>query len=192
MKKLLFTIFVLFIAVTLTQAQTDKGKFAVGVGGEVALASGDAADAADLGTGFGGSARVEYGFSDKLTGFADVGYLMWPGGDVTSGPYTITWDWSAITVLAGAKYFFSKGFYALAQVGIHAFSFDSEVSGPSSSFFTPSSGSSSESKFGFGAGVGYELMVGKSFLVDLNAKYMLAASDFNYIGFRAGVKFPLK
>jgi len=192
MKKLFFSIFVLFMAVTLTQAQTDKGKFAVGVGGEVALASGDAADAADLGTGFGGSARVEYGFSDKLVGFADVGYLMWPGGDVTSGAYKISWDWSAITVLAGAKYFFNKGFYAMAQIGIHSFTFDSEVSGPSSGYFTPSSGSSSDSKFGFGAGLGYELPISKTMLLDLNAKYMLAASDFNYIGVRAGLKFPLK
>ena len=189
MKKLLFTIFVLFIAVSLTQAQTEKGKFAVGVGGEVVLPSGDAADAADLGTGFGGSARVEYGFSDKLTGFADVGYLMWGGDEVTSGSYSYSWDWSAITVLAGVKYYFNKGLYAMGQLGIHSFTFDYEASGAFASF---GSGSTSESKFGFGAGVGYEVMVGKSFLVDLNAKYMLAASDFNYIGFRAGVKFPLK
>ena len=154
MKKLLFTIFVLFIAVSLTtQAQVDKGKFAIGVGGEVAIPSGDAADAADLGVGF-------------------------------------TWDWSAITVLGGAKYYFNKGFYALAQLGIHSFSFDAEVSGSGSSFF--SGGSTSDSEFGFGAGLGYELPIGKTMLLDLNAKYMFAASDFNYIGVRAGLKFPLK
>lgn len=188
MKKLLFTIFVLFMAVTLTQAQ-EKGKFAIGVGGEVAIASGNAADAADIGTGFGGTARVEYGFSDKLIGFADVGYLLWPGEEATNGGVTVKWDWSAIVVLGGVKYFFNKGLYAFAQAGIHSFTFDVEVT-PSNPYY--SGGSSSESKFGFGAGLGYELMVGKSMMLDLSAKYQLAATDFNYIGVRAGLKFPLK
>ena len=190
MKKVLFTIFVLFIAVSLTQAQTDKGKFAIGVGGEVALASGDAADLADLGTGFGGSARFEYGFSDKLTGFADVAYFMWPGDEKTNSffgsSYTVKYDWSAFAVLAGVKYYFAKGFYALGQVGLHSFTVDVEVTGGGSA------SGSSDSKFGFGAGLGYELPLGKSMMLDLNAKYMLAASDFNYIGIRAGLKFPLK
>ncbi len=195
MKKLFFTIFVMLIAVSLTQAQTEKGHWAIGAGAEVALPSGDAADAADLGTGFGGTARVEYGFSDKLVGFADVGYLMWGGDDVTissgfGSSTTVSYDWSAIVVMGGVKYFFSKGLYAMAQLGIHSFTFDSEVTGAGSSFF--SGGSTSDSEFGFGGGLGYELMLGKSLMLDLNAKYMLAASDFNYIGIRAGVKFPLK
>lgn len=195
MKKVLFTILVLLMAVSLTQAQTDKGKIAIGVGGELAIPSGDAADAADLGMGFGGSARVEYGFSDKLVGFADVGYLIWPGDEVTQSSgfgqsTTVTWDWSAITVLGGVKYFFSKGFYVMGQLGIHSFTFDMEVTGAGSQFFQ--GGSSSDSEFGFGAGAGYELPLGKTMALDLTAKYVLAASDFNYIGVRAGLKFALK
>ena len=78
----------------------------------------------------------------------------------------------------------------MAQLGIHSFSFDSEVTGAGSQFFQ--GGSSSDSEFGFGFGAGYELAISKSLLLDLTAKYMLAASNFNYFGARAGIKFPLK
>lgn len=191
MRNLLITIFLVFITVSLTHAQVDKGKFAIGVGGEVVLPSGDAADLVDLGTGFGASARAEYGISKNLVAFADLGYIMWPGGDQDFGVYKLSWDWSAITVFGGVKYYFNKGLYAMAQLGIHSLTFDAEVSGSSNPLISASGGSSSDSEFGYAAGVGYELPLG-SMMLDLNAKYMLAASDFNYIGIRAGVKFPLK
>jgi hypothetical protein len=195
MKKILITIFLLFIAVSLSHAQVAKGKFAIGVGGEVVLPSGDAADLADIGTGFGASARAEYGISKNLAAFAYVGYLMWPGEETTQDlgfgqTAKASWDWSAITVFGGVKYYFNKSLYAMAQLGIHSFTFDYEVSG-SGAASGASGGSSSDSEFGYGVGAGYELPIGKMML-DLTAKYMLAASDFNYIGVRAGVKFPLK
>ncbi|WKZ69301.1 MAG: outer membrane beta-barrel protein [Melioribacteraceae bacterium] len=192
MKKVLFTVLVLLLSASFIYGQTEKGKIAIGIGGEVALPSGDAADASEIGTGFGGTARFEYGFSNNLVGFVDAGYLMWPGDEVTYSFFgsttTMKWDWSAIVVMGGVKYFFAKGLYGMAQAGIHAFTFDVETTGAGAGF---GDASSSESKFGFAFGAGYELPLG-SMALDLSAKYTFAASDFNYIGIRAGLKFPLK
>jgi hypothetical protein len=184
MKKVLFTILFVAISVSFTQAQVEKGKFAIGIGGEVALPSGDVADIWDLGTGFGGTVRVEYGFSKNLVGVADVGYLMFPGEEkeYVTGLFTTekaSIDLSAVVALFGVKYYFSKGFYGLGQAGYH--NFDVEAPGITVTI---------DSRFGLAAGAGYELPLG-SLLLDLSAKYVLATSDFNYLGIRAGVKFPL-
>jgi hypothetical protein len=49
--------------------------------------------------------------------------------------YKVSWDWSAITVFGGVKYYFSKNLYGLAQLGIHSLTFDSEVSGAPAGFW---------------------------------------------------------
>ena len=52
------------------------------------------------------------------------------------------------------------------------------------------SASSLDSKFGFGAGAGVEFPLG-GVMLDAAAMYKLAATDFNYIDVRVGVKFGI-
>ncbi len=93
---------------------------------------------------------------------------------------------TAIPILAGAKYYFAKGFYGMAQAGLHMVSIEVKTETVAGS----ATGTADESEFGFGAGAGYELQVGKMML-DVTAKYMQVASDFSYISARVGLKFGL-
>lgn len=185
MKKALLFVLVLFLAVTTSNAQ----KFSLSVGPEVALPMGDFGDFA--GTGFGGTVRFEYPFNNQLVGIVDAGYLMWGGEEFDLGGFgKVTTDYSAIPILAGVKYYFGPNFYALAQAGIHMFTFDAESEISFLGSTTKTSSSASESKFGAGAGIGYELALG-SMMLDLNAKYQMVADDLSYVGVRAGLKFGL-
>ncbi len=183
MKKLIYTIFALVLFVGLTNAQE---KNYLGVGGELAFASGNVADFFGYSTGFGGSVRYERELSSSLTGYTSVGYLVWSGDksyDYGYGySYNLKTTFSAIVVMAGGKwYFMPGGLYGVGEVGYNSFSMS--VDGGESV-------SSVDSKVGFGAGVGYEFPLG-SMSLDVSAMYKLAATDFNYIGLRVGVKFGL-
>lgn len=180
MKKLIYTIFALVLFVGLTNAQE---KNYLGVGGELAFASGNVADFFGYSTGFGGSVRYEREISSSLTGYTSVGYLVW-SGEKDYGYYmgNIKTTFSAIVVMAGGKwYFMPGGLYGVGEVGYNSFSMSVDGGG---------SVSSVDSKVGFGAGVGYEFALGGMGL-DVAAMYKLAATDFNYVGVRVGVKFGL-
>jgi hypothetical protein len=182
MKKIISTIFVLFLFVGLTNAQP---KNFIGVNGELAFASGNFADAMGYSTGFGGSARYETALSPSIAGYASVGYLTW-SGDVEYdwgylGTYKISTTLSAIVVMAGAKYYFAPNIYGVAEAGYSSFSMSSDEGESSSSL---------DSKFGFGAGAGVEFPLG-GVMLDAAAMYKLAATDFNYIDVRVGVKFGI-
>lgn len=188
MKKVLFVLLTLLFIAGTTQGQ-GKGKMALSIGPDVAIPMGDAKDYANLGTGFGGTVKFEYGVSNNLVITGTAGYLTWGGTETNY----YKWSWSAIPVFAGVKYYFGKTtFYAMGELGLHFFTFDVDYSGPDlgpySSFAT---GSSSESEFGFAFGAGYEIKVGKSGAIDLGAKYVIAASDFSFVDIRAGYKFAL-
>lgn len=179
--KILFSIFLaLILCTTFSFAQ----KSAISVGGNIAMPIGDWSDVADL--GFGGTASYEHGFSPNLVGTATVGYLIWGGKEDIEG---FSYDYSAIPILAGIKYFFTpgKGFYAAAQVGVHLFTVDVEIEVPG---FFQTSGSSSESEFGGAAGLGYEIPVGPKGAVDISAMFNLI-SDLNYLGFRVAYQFGI-
>jgi hypothetical protein len=185
MKKTLIVLFALFIAVSVTNAQ----KINLSVGGELAMPMGTFGDAA--GIGFGGTVRGEYPINDQIVGIADVGYLMWGGETIDLGGLgEITTDYSAIPIQVGAKYYFDKGFYGLAQVGLHMFTFDATSKITFLGTPTESSSSVSESKFGVGVGAGYELPLGGGAL-DINVKYQLVSDELSYLGARVAYKFSL-
>lgn len=184
MKKSLIVIFALLFAVTVNAQNIN-----LSVGGELAMPMGAFGDAA--GIGFGGTVRGEYPINDQLVGIADVGYLMWGGETIDLGSFgKITTDYSAIPIQVGAKYYFDKGFYALAQVGLHMFTFDATSKITFFGSTTESSTSTSESKFGAGVGAGYELPLGGGAL-DINVKYQLVSDDLSYLGARVAYKFSL-
>ncbi|MFH0736835.1 MAG: hypothetical protein V1773_18545 [bacterium] len=169
MKKVLATLFILLLVVGFTNAQP---KNYIGAGVEIGMASGNFADALDLSAGFGGSARYEMSLSPNMAGYGSVGYLSW-GGD----NYTL----SAVVIMAGGKYYFVPNIYGVAEVGYSSFSLSVDGGGTAYDL---------DSKIGFGVGAGIEVPVG-SMMLDLTAMYKLAATDFNYIDIRAGLKFAL-
>ena len=66
MKKVLFILITLLFIAGTTQGQ-GKGKMALNIGAEFALPMGDAADLADMGTGFGGTVKFEFRIGECLT-----------------------------------------------------------------------------------------------------------------------------
>lgn len=182
MKKLISTIFVLVLFAGLTSAQP---KNFIGVNGELAFASGDAADVLGYSTGFGGSARYETALSPNIAGYASVGYLTWSGDKEYDlgyyGKYTLSTTLSAIVVMAGGKYYFAPSIYGVAEVGYTSFSMSVDGGGTASSM---------DSKIGFGVGAGMEFPLG-GLTLDAAAMYKLAATDFNYLDVRVGVKFGI-
>lgn len=180
MKKLFSFILVLLFSTSFVFAQGSG----IGIGGNLALPIGDWSDFANI--GFGGTVSYEHGFSPNLVGTATVGYLIWGGKEDVED---FSYDYSAIPILAGIKYFFTpgKGFYAAAQAGVHLFTVDVEFDDP---FLNEFSGSASESEFGGAVGLGYEIPMGPKGAVDLNAMFNLI-SDLNYLGFRVAYKIGL-
>lgn len=172
---------VLFVTILFTGMV--NGQSAISIGGNVALPIGDWADFANI--GFGGTASYEHQFNRNLTGTATAGYLIWGGKeDIPDFKY----DYSAIPVLAGVKYFFvpGQGFYVAGQAGFHFFSVDVESTVPGFQF----SSSGSETEFSAAAGLGYEVPAGSKGAIDISAMFNLI-SDLNYIGFRIAYKFGL-
>lgn len=172
MKKITYVLFlaVIFFSVGQIDAQSKK---AVSIGGNIALPMGDFGDAA--GTGFGATVTGEMELADKIVGTATIGYLMW--AEESLGGYD--YSYSAIPILAGAKYYFQNNFYAYGQLGFHLFSVDVE---PESIYFD----GDSDTEFTLGLGAGYEFNQ-----FDITAMFYII-SDANYLGIRAAYKIPLQ
>jgi len=181
MKKLIATIFVLVLFAGLTNAQP---KNFIGVNGELAFASGDFADVMDYSLGFGGSVRYETALSPNIAGYASVGYLTWSGEKFKYFGYETDLEttFSAIVIMAGGKYYFVPNIYGVAELGYTSVSLTVDDSS------IPAT--EADSKFGFGVGAGIEIPMG-GLMLDAAAMYKLAATDFNYLSVRVGVKFGI-
>jgi len=175
MKKTLTLLLMFLVIAGFTNAQS---KIKLSVGANVALPMGSFGDIA--GTGFGGTVTGEYPINNQIVGTATVGYISWGTKDFGGSE----WSFSAIPVLAGAKYYFDKGLYAHGQLGFHMFSSSVEIDfGPF--FGGKQKVDDNSSEFTIGLGAGYEI---NNF--DLSAAYYII-SDSNYFGIRAAYKFSL-
>lgn len=182
MKKLLSLVVIILLSFAMTNTFA-QGKNYLGIGANVALPMGTFGDIA--GTGFGGSASFEMGFTPNITGIVTAGYLKFGGQDFGYFSY----DYDAIPIMAGIKYYFAPAtpFYAIGQIGFQIFNANATYSGPFSYGFDVS-GSSTE--FGIALGAGYEIPVGTSGAVDVTGTFNIV-SDLNYIGIRAAYRFAL-
>lgn len=171
MKKVVYVLFLtlLFFSVSQISAQN---KIMLSAGGNLALPMGDFGDAA--GTGFGVSVTGEYGLADNIVGTVTLGYLIW--AEESFGGYDFSY--SAIPILAGAKYYFQNNFYGYGQLGFHIFQVDID---PSTPFFDDDN----DAELTLGLGAGYEINQ-----FDFTAMYYII-SDANYFGIRAAYKFQL-
>lgn len=98
------------------------------IGAELALPTGDFADA--VGIGYGASLRYEGLVADRLAITADLGYLFFSGKDVTvgiPGGVSITSEGQStylVPIQLGVKYYFVEqqtGFYAQLMAGSHLY-----------------------------------------------------------------------
>lgn len=185
MKKVLSLIVVLVLFAGYTNGQS---KITLGVGGTLALPMGTFADASSM--GFGGLVRGEMGFG-SIIGTASIGYLSFPGKDITEDFFgtTITYSasFSAIPILVGAKYSFAPALYGSVEAGLNMLTVTAKASGAGYS----SEASTSETKFGFAVGVGYQLSN-----IDIILKYQnLGTPDggdaLNFVGVNVLYNFGL-
>lgn len=186
MKKLLSlaAIFVFAFAIS-TSAQS---KMSLAIGPFVGLPMGTFGDITSI--GFGGVAQGELDMGDKLVGTLTTGYLMFSGKSQTIGGVNFEYgDWSVIPVLVGSKYYFSPGVYGAAQVGLNFLSYTQEIP----NFFGGGTTKVdvSDTKFGWGVGVGYEVPMGPKNALDLLAKFGSFASDATFISLTALYKFGI-
>lgn len=180
---------VVFVFTAITFAQ--KSMY-IGIGGNVALPMSKFSDYAN--TGFGATARGEMPLATSMTGMVTVGYLTWGGktvGSELSGGYSYSYSYSCIPIMAGLKYYFTPGgFYGFVDLGLNMFSIKVETK-TASPYYPSGSSTASETKFGAGFGVGYELPLSKTMKLDLSGKYQWNPDDLHYLDIRAGVKFPI-
>ncbi len=187
MKKALFTVLVLLLAVSLTQAQ-DKGDMGVSVQGGIALPMGDFGDAYDL--GFGGTGTFQYYLNKNLAITGTAGYLTWSNSqDMADATF------STIPLLAGVRYFVGKGNfkpYVNGKVGLYFSS--SDVTVDLGFFGGEQSVSSSTTDLGVGVGAGFLMPLGKNLNLDVSASYdiiMTSGSSTSFISVLGGVSFAL-
>lgn len=189
MKKLFS--FALIMVVAFAISNHAQEKFHLGVGPFIGIPMGSFSDITSI--GFGGLAQGELEFTDKVVGTGQIGYLVFSGKSITDifGDSFDYGNWSVIPVLAGVKYYISPNFYGEAQLGLNFTSYTNTI--PVYNFFTGTyttqDVSASDTNFGYGFGVGYEIPVGTGNSIDFFAKFGSVASDAQFLGITAFYKF---
>jgi opacity protein-like surface antigen len=179
------TVTILLIASVAFTLNAQTKQMAVGANFVLSLPIGDFSNGANL--GYGGMGNFEYAFMPQLVGTGSIGYIKW-GTDADNV------DFHAIPILVGVKYFFipGVGFYGAGQLGLAILSASVDI--PSVSFggvtYGGGSASSSDTKFSFSFGAGYEVPVSPTVALDFKALFNLL-SDANNIQFGAGAKVAL-
>lgn len=95
------------------QLLQSSGSLAVGPAFEISIPAKALADR--VGTGFGGSARLQYVAFEDIALVVTAGYLAWADKDVPN----ITSKVNALELLAGPKFGFGSGAYAGFDLGIY-------------------------------------------------------------------------
>lgn len=188
--KNLSTVLVLFV---LAFSLSVNAQSKVGIQGTLALPMGDFGDGYDL--GFGGTVTYMYMVNPNLAVTGSAGYLTWSGKDALDGA-----TFSSIPVLVGVRYMFGGGGkfmpYGFAQLGMHFISSEVDVPSYTVGGITVGGGtiSSSDSFFGFGAGLGFLYQLSDKMNLDVNAGFdniSTTNSSSSYIGINAGVAIAL-
>ena len=179
MKKL-FSIFIILILVSSFSFAQEKGKMMIAVDGALALPFGTFGDVYKM--GFGGKAAFMYFVSNNIAVSLTSGYLRWDV-DLVEGYY------SAIPVMAGARYTFGKD-KLLPYVMVHTGMFFGSAEITVGTVTVSSSGSD----FGAGGGVGLFYQVGNKVFLDVNAQMNAIFGDGDtqtFAEFNLGAAFCL-
>ncbi len=192
MKKLVAVLAIALLVVSVGSAQDiwGQGKMRAGAGALLSLGMSDWAD--NVGMGFGGFGKFEYGLNEDMVIQASVGYIIYMEKEVDYGFGVNSKNTaSAMPIIGAFKYNLSKivtpGFYGFAEFGIWSLTQKAEIPAVTSGFFTfPAQtieASSSESVLGIGAGF-------DTGMLDISVKYLLKG-NFNQIVFGAAYNFGL-
>jgi hypothetical protein len=178
------------LTLVLTFGASAQGQLAVGAGVDLMLPVGSFGD--NWGTGFGGTAQLDYVVGQHTTLTGKIGYLTWSAKDLPSG---VSATYSGVPFLVGAKYY-PHLFVSQSGNGIRAYGhlelglmFGSvSVSGSSHGYVGSISGS--EANFTIAPSIGVEIPAGVRGAVDVSVRFF-DISRKNSIGFRAGYKMMI-
>ncbi len=187
MKKVVAIILVLFLLVSISNAQV--GKMSIEPNVVLALPIGSFGDGHNI--GIGGSAMFMYRVINQLDLTGSIGYIRWGNKDIDG-------SFSSVPLLFGARYYFQRGQvmpYANAELGLHFSS--SKVSLPTFTFLGQTVGggneSSSSTDFGIDFGGGTLIKITPNFMMDANFQYNLIASSgsASFLSLEIGAVFGL-
>ena len=185
MKK--YVVILLVLCFGLFQIVSAEGEKSVSVGANLSIPSGDWSDFA--GTGFGGTVQFLYAVNANMAVVGQAGYIMFGGKSIEMANYKTEWDYSAIPIVAGGRYYLGAGNgpkpFVGALVGLHMFKFKGKTTTTIFGTTQTNEGSESKTKFGFAPMAGVEVNN-----IDVSAFYMII-SDLNYIGVRVAYAFPI-
>jgi len=179
MKAKLLLIVMLFVLAVSVNAQTkaastDAKTFKIGAGAMIGLPTGDYTDVASL--AYGVDVMGENAVAPSLGLTLSLGYFDFAKKSdfkEVEDEFGYNLKLGLITVLAGAKYYFSDKLYGSTQIG---YSFGTESDSGSAFMFT------------FAPGIGYKI----ADKLDLLLKYQSASkvgSSVSFLGLRAGYSF---
>ena len=186
MKKLILSLALVAGLGLAVNAQTKKdpamGGTKVGIGADFAFPMGDFSKGA-LGVdyGVGGSLNFQVPVASQLNFVGEAGYLNFNSKEVAG----VSYNYGAIPLKAGLRYFLAENFYAQGQIGAAIATKDSNY-GKTGFLFAPS--------------VGVEFPVADKMSIDFGARYegwtgqpagLNATRTNSFIGLRAALNFGL-
>ncbi|PST81848.1 hypothetical protein C7T94_17865 [Pedobacter yulinensis] len=152
-------------------AQTTAGN-KLGVGLEFGLPVGDWSDGMNI--GFGGSGIMHIPISSsKLYGTINAGFINFKSKEVNG----FTYDYGAIPLKAGIKYYFVPNFYGAAELGAAIGTNDG-----------------ASTAFAYSPGIGVDFPVSDKTSIDLGARYEAWSANSvtnGFVGIRAAFNFGL-
>jgi hypothetical protein len=175
MKKLAICALVLLATSSVAYA---GGGMGLGVRGVAAFPMGDFGDFA--GGGFGGGACFFYSFCPTMGVGVGVDYVMFGETEITEGEFTITYSYSMIPIRLAFLYMLMKGdpfsIYANGFAGFYMLSYDDSWAMDGEVI---DECSDSDSKFGFGGGLGFLYMLSPTMALDIfgNFNHILTEGD---------------
>jgi len=191
MKQTVLCLMFVSIALLLPSLAAAQHPFTVGAGFDLMLPVGSFGDS--WGTGFGGTAELDYILSTHASVTGKLGYLIWSGKDLPSG---VSATYGGVPVLVGVKYYPHLFVSPTGTNGIRAYGHlelgfmvgSVSISGTSKGYTGSISGSTTD--FTIVPSLGVEIPAGPKGAVDVSVRYF-DISRKSSIGFRAGYKMSI-
>jgi hypothetical protein len=179
------------IALLLPLTASAQQPMTVGAGFDLMLPVGSFGD--NWGTGFGGTAELDYSLSIHTSVTGKLGYLIWSAKDLPSG---VSATYGGVPVLVGVKYYphlFVKqsgtnGIRAYGHLELGVMVGSVSISGASKGYAGSISGSTTD--FTIVPSLGVEIPAGPKGAADVSVRYF-DISRKSSIGFRVGYKMSL-
>ena len=198
MKKtaLLIVVLVACLSVAAQAQDTYKPSWIVGMDLRGLLPMGDFEEVASFGVG--GTLYAGYAFSPSIAVTARTGYIYTGGKEIQDPgglPGTLQTNYGIVPLLGGVKFYFNEGdsrFYAAGEAGMFFLSGTTELT--NSLGGAVSSGSGSDSKFGYAPAVGAQFRAGRNMMIDAHVDYTAIpddGGDFSWVTIGIGAEWVM-